>query len=176
MAKFKKGDKVRVAYAEPADMYCGVTAGTIGTVDEDGSGCPYVKFPHTRRSMLEDQLELVEDKPKWTPGQRLNSAAEVMQALLDGERLANSAFGDEPIFLENGKTTRFISVNAYGWRIYTPPKRKVKSERWFAVAEPWGDPNDLMWSGPFLSREEAFKAYPLALDYVKAECEVEIDE
>lgn len=119
---------------------------------------------------------------KYTPGQKLNNAAEAMQALLDGQKIRISDF-DDYFHLVNGEIKdRYkrifnpdLSAPLNPWTIYTPPKRTVKSERWFAVAEGWRDSNELMWSGGFYTENEARHAYPNAHAYVKAECEVEVE-
>jgi hypothetical protein len=123
-------------------------------------------------------------KCKWAPGQRLNSAAEVMQALLDGQIL-NQGFkpfhmrkDGKFYFLDDNEpiAVHLSSKNLDETHIYTPPKRKVKSERWFAVFQNDYDTDGVSWSGPYSSKTEVGIHYPNALAYVKAECEVEVDE
>lgn len=122
--------------------------------------------------------------PKWTPGQKLNSVAEVMQALLDQQILFS---GYKPFQLrEDGKfyflgEDRPIAVHLSSsdideTYIYSPPvpKRKIRTERWFAVYEPKWLP-DPTWEGIYLTEDEARKACPNALTYVRAEWEGEVE-
>jgi hypothetical protein len=67
----------------------------------------------------------------WKPGQRLNTAAEVMRALLDGEDVTDNV--GNTFRLMNGMVcsrcgTRTFMANKIPFTIYTPPKRKVKQE------------------------------------------------
>lgn len=63
MAKFKKGDRVRVLSLDWSDENEGILVGQTGVVDEDSCEVPYVLFddPKNRRAMDEDQLELIPD-------------------------------------------------------------------------------------------------------------------
>jgi hypothetical protein len=122
----------------------------------------------------------------YKPGQRLNSAAEVMQALLDGQKVRSSELSiSDHLHLVNGSVVWGSGSNAYvsthwlgngTWYIYTPPKRKVKTTRWFAVTAEKVQGDEVSWSGCFSSPEDARYYYPNALAYVKAECEVEVSE
>jgi hypothetical protein len=115
---------------------------------------------------------------QYIPGQRLNSTAEVMQALLDKQRLGLSSNGfielmeDGEIYDSEGY--QWVGDNLVNrstpWSIYTPPKRKVKTSMWFAIIR-----LDY-WSKGYSSMAEASYYWPNALTYMKAECEVEGDE
>mgnify|MGYP001809777282 CR=1 FL=1 len=183
MARFKIGDKVKASFLEDTDEDEGIRVGDVGVVTEL-SVAPYVQFSDKLWAMSEDQLEYADKSVRtYTPGQLLNSAAEVMQALLDGEKIVG-----EWILMEHDEAYRHLvdghivnkggsrcSPNFYteagSWIIYAP-KRKVKTERWFAVFQDAGGPG---WSIPFPTEERAKGMYPNALAYVRAECEVEVD-
>lgn len=123
------------------------------------------------------------DSIKWTPGKRLDSAAEVMQALLDGERIALDFWRpecfvqlkDKKLIDEVGKDYRLDFYDFYDWYIYTPPKRKVKSERWFAVHKDQSCEDGVSWRGPYVIEAAAKRENPNALAYVRTECEVEVE-
>lgn len=114
---------------------------------------------------------------KYSPGQRLNTAAEVMQALLDGETLEQdgcpfllNSHGD--VQRPDGLVVTLI-VQA-DTKIYSPPKRKIVSTRWFAVLPlDVGFSDKLVWVSAD-SEEQARRREPNALAYVKAEVEVEV--
>ena len=96
-----------------------------------------------------------------------SSAADALNKIDAYEELRNAIY-DELEDLNNGPFT-----------IHVPPKpkKKVKSERWFAVQSwdsEWAKDN-IAWY-IFYTKEEAQERYPNALAYVKAEVEVEIDE
>jgi hypothetical protein len=119
-------------------------------------------------------------KCKWAPGQRLNSAAEVMQALLDG-KLIEDDLGDvlqlHNGFLVDQHDNRYgLNLVTRSYCVYAPPKRKVKSERWFAIRKGRAMDDTLYWGYGGETEEGVREAYPNALAYVKAECEVEVDE
>jgi hypothetical protein len=119
---------------------------------------------------------------KYTPGQRLNSAAEIMVALLDRQTVVDN----------EGRTAKVVDceiVNQDGLLyatilhrfkdgvfIYTPPKRRVKSERWFAVVPCKHTHDGLLWQGIFPTEAQARAVYPNALAYHCATVEVEVSE
>ena len=119
----------------------------------------------------------------YTPGQRLNTAKEVMQALLDGQKVRRSNWFplsyvhlvDGHLVTREGEEGSLVVFEADECFIYTRPKRKVKSERWFAIAHLWKDSVDLAWSGSFMTEAEAKHAYPNALAYYCATVEVEVE-
>lgn len=120
---------------------------------------------------------------KYTPGQRLNTVAEVFAALEARHRLSydgtdgfiymgSSGSNFDQNGIETGLFLHAGKVNK--WSIYTPPKRKVKSERWFAVVADQYNSDSVSWRGPYLVEAETRDYHPNALTYVKAECEVEV--
>lgn len=89
MAKFKKGDRVRVVHS---DCTRDILAGACGTVDEDGSPVPWVTMDAGRRVALgEWRLELI-DEPSGVASPRngpVMSAAECLNTaatLVSGDR------------------------------------------------------------------------------------------
>lgn len=93
MAKFKKGDKVRVTYVDRNDTEYGIYVGCRGVVDEDDT-TPYVLFPNARRAMMESQLELVENSAdkeesgwiEWSGGEcPVAAVTEVEIKFMDGD-------------------------------------------------------------------------------------------
>ncbi len=122
----------------------------------------------------DSQFKLIDGVVKYTPGQLLNNAAEVFEALLAGEKITAGA-GYLQLIKGHLKDEFGSAGNAYlsnpGWKIYQP-KRKIKTERWFAIIPHY---KDVAWV-LFKSGQEAKNAYPDALAYVKAGREVEIDE
>ncbi len=118
--------------------------------------------------------DLISEVLKYTPGQLLNNAAEVFEALFAGEKITAGAGYLQ--LIEGHLKDEFGSAgNAYlgnhGWKIYQP-KRKIKTERCFAIIPHY---KDVAWV-LFKSEQEVKNAYPNALAYVKAECEVEVNE
>lgn len=191
MATFKVGEKVTVqVYSREMDALAGTYEGTVVKVDSESTASYLVQYDGYYPGLwFYENLEcniggarIVTTKRQ--PGQRLNSAAEVMQALLDGEKLQHLEWakgeyvhlcGD--MFCNQTGNQFWPYIYDTDWLIYTPPKRKVKSERWFAVVKDEMSlhcEDGLRW--PVANSEaEARREYPNALTYVQATCEVEVD-
>jgi hypothetical protein len=62
MAKFKVGDRVRLARPDSSDRVAGLNSLSRGTIQED-STVPFVEFDNQSivRAAMQDQLELIED-------------------------------------------------------------------------------------------------------------------
>lgn len=124
---------------------------------------------------------LIENTPnRYTPGQRLNSAAEVIDALRDGQKLSYPSGRwfhlreDGHVYGQDGKRHTPNLLNPYSpWHIYTPPKRKVKSERWFAITS--GPKADQFEWWNFSSEQDAKKFVPNAIAYHYTTVEVEVE-
>jgi hypothetical protein len=100
-----------------------------------------------------------------------------MRALLDGQILNQGA---KPFHLRQDGKFYFLSesepLTVYLSSKYldetyisTPPKRKIKTTRWFAIIEPD------RWSRMFMSETEARHYWPGALTYHCATAEIEVD-
>ena len=180
MTKFKEGDSV-VCVEE--NSY--VAVGTRGVVKENGI-CPYVSWDNGENyALLEDRMahesHVTQHKPQYAPGQRLTSAEEVMQALIGGQKIQRKGDWCDNSYVQlQGDEIVDQSGNSYpikyfrNFHIYTPPKRKVKSERWIAVSQDKGWMGGIFWES-FHSEADARRACPNALAYVRAETEAEID-
>lgn len=125
---------------------------------------------------------------KYIPGQKLNSAAEVMQALLDGQYIV---IGNDVIYSAIGLVDgsfKFMTgglagkgadpcVGSAPWYVYTPPKRKITSTRWVAITRLPGATEGVFWERSyFYSEESARKQYPRALAYHCVTVEVFVDD
>lgn len=119
---------------------------------------------------------------KWEPGQEL-TAQEALRALADGQKISKTLWISDIDFVYLGPNSKIICANGstyspYSWdgfQIYDPPKRKVKSERWFATIADQHVSDGVRWVGPYLTNGDAVRHWPDALAYVKAEVEVEVE-
>lgn len=182
MIKFKKGDRV---VCTGSNNY--VLVGKRGVVMEN-SICPCVDWDngYGRWAVHENNMELEGHvtlyTPKYTLGQELHTEAGAWRALLNGQKICRPSWGpdefirlvDDRLVDESGDSFSDTLIN---YVIYTPPKRKIKSERWFAV---WSglyqtaDKN--MWSEAYESEAAVRRQYPgPGMTYVRAECEVEAE-
>ncbi len=100
MARFKKGDRVRLIRHDERSIVYGI--GETGTVDEDGSDCPWVLWDRSavtggrRWGCAEDNLELI--KPKQPSGRIAKLEARVAE--LERAIAAKPEPQQEPEFLE----------------------------------------------------------------------------